>query len=210
VQGQDVWEYRRRHAEESAGFDAAMTSVTSIVAASVLGAFDFGRFREIVDIGGGRGGFIAAVLTRWPQVRGVLFDQPHVVADAPRLLADAGVAERCRVVAGSFFDAVPSGSDAYLLKDIVHDWPDEHAIEILRVCRRAMDGPATLLIVERVIPRPNEGYDAAFSDLNMLVMPGGQERTGAEYATLVEASGFRLIDVTPTSSGFSVIEAVPA
>jgi hypothetical protein len=140
----------------------------------------------------------------------VVFDQQHVVAGTPDLLASAGVGDRCRVVAGSFFDEVPAGADAYVLKSIVHDWPDDTAVAILRVCRAAMQDSATLLLVERVIFGPNGDPDSAFTDLNMLVGPGGQERTEIEYADLLAAAGLRLARVVPSSSGVSIVESVPA
>jgi hypothetical protein len=209
VHGQGVWDYRLDHPEESAIFDAAMTSQSRFVAHAVLDAYDFGRFTTVIDVGGGRGAFLAAVLRRCPNVRGVLFDQPHVVAGAPELLRTAAVEDRCDVVPGSFFDAVCSGGDAYVLKNVIHDWPDAQALTVLQTCRAATEAAAVLLLVERVIPGPNEGLDAAFSDLNMLVSPGGQERTEEEYAALLDAAGFRLTTVVPTASDVSVIEARP-
>ena len=209
VHGQDVWEYRAAHPEESTIFDAAMTSHSRLVARAVLDVYDFGRFTTVVDVGGGRGAFVAAILRRWPNLRGVLCDQPHVVAGALDLLREAGVEDRCEVVPGSFFDAVRPGGDAYVLKHIVHDWPDAQALTVLRACRTAVGEAGVLLLVERIIAGPNEGPDAAFSDLNMLVSPGGQERTEAEYAALLSAAGFRLRTVVPTTSDVSVIEAGP-
>jgi hypothetical protein len=210
VHGQDVWAYRADHPDEGGSFDAAMTSMSRYVAGATLDAYDFGRFGTVVDVGGGRGALLAAILGRWPDLRGVLFDQPHVLAEAPSLLDSAGVAGRCRIVTGSFFDAVPAGGDAYLLKSIIHDWPDAESVAILRNCRRAMAPEATLLLVERVIAGPNHGFDAAFSDLNMLVSPGGQERSTAEYAALLAAADLHLTRAVPTASEVTVIEAVPA
>jgi hypothetical protein len=207
VHGQDVWEYRAQRPQESKVFDAAMTSLSRQVADSVLDAYDFGRFHEVVDVGGGRGAFVAAMLARWPDLRAVVFDQPHVVADAPELIAQTAVAQRCRVVAGDFFESVPSGADAYVLKNIVQCWSDDHTVEILRNCRTAAPKAATLLIVERVVPGPNQGSVVAFSDLNMLVAPGGQERTEAEYATLLKAAGFDLNRIVPSDGDVSVLEA---
>ncbi len=207
--GQDVWAYRAQHPEESAIFDAAMTAQSRRVAGAVVAAYDFGGFATIADIGGGRGAMLAAVLSRNPDVRGVLLDQPHVVAGAPALLARAGVAERCQIVAGDMFDAVPA-ADAYLLKAIVHDWNDEQAVAILSTCRRAMSAAATLLIIERVLGATDHGAgaaSAAFSDLNMLVAPGGMERTQPEFEALLSRAGMRLTRVVPTSSDVAVIEA---
>jgi hypothetical protein len=210
LHGVDVWQYRAEHEEERAVFDAAMVGLTRRTNVAILEAFDFGRFRTLVDIGGGLGTFVAGVLAAYPLLQGILFDQPHVVAGADDLLRDAGVADRCRVATGSFFDSVPEGGDAYLLKSVLHDWADEESVAILRACRRAIVSDGRLLVVERVVGRPNEGADTKFSDLNMLVMPGGRERTLEEFALLFEAAGFRLEGETPTASGFSVIEATPS
>jgi hypothetical protein len=210
VHGQDVWAYRASHPGEGKVFDFAMTSVSSLLVESVLDAYDFGRFNTVVDVGGGRGGFLAAVLARHPALRGVVFDQPHVVASAPATLAGAGVEERCEVVAGDFFASVPSAGDAYVLKAVVHDWDDERATAILRTCRRDMPDTATLLLVERLLGAPNEGPDAAFSDLNMLVGPGGEERTEEEYAALLRGAGFALARTVRTDIEVAVLEARPA
>lgn len=203
VHGEDVWRYRAGRPEDSAAFDRAMASQTLGVAESVLDAFAFDRFGVIVDVAGGTGAFLAAILARYPAARGILFDQPHVVASA-------AVHERCEVVAGDFFEAVPEGGDAYVLKAIVHDWEDEQSVAILRACRRAIAAGGSLLLVERLLGPPNELPEAKLSDLNMMVAPGGRERTLEEYAALFEAAGFRLVGETPTASGRSVIEAVPA
>lgn len=210
VHGCDVWEYRTRHPAEGALFDAAMTSMTRQVADAILDAYDMGRFSTVVDIGGGHGAMLAAVLNRHPGLRGVLFDQPQVVAGAPPLLEKNGVADRCEVVAGDLFtDELPRG-DAYVMKSILHDWPDEQAVAIARNCRQAMKPGATLVILERVLPQPPYSEEATpvfFSDLNMLVNPGGQERTGAEYEALLAQAGLSLARILPTSSEVSVVEA---
>jgi hypothetical protein len=175
-----------------------MVSRTRAANGSLLDAYDFGRFGTIVDVGGGRGALLAALLDAYPSMHGVLFDQAHVVDGV-----DLG--ERVRVVAGSFFEEVPAGGDAYVLKWIIHDWEDEEATAILRVCRRAMRDDATLLVVERELESP----ESKLSDLNMLVGPGGRERALDEFSALFGASGFRLVRSTPTASGNSVIEAAP-
>ena len=140
----------------------------------------------------------------------MLFDQPHVVAGAGPVLAAAGVADRCEVVGGSFFEAVPAGGDAYVLKSILHDWEDAPCVQILQTCRRAMADGAALLVVERELGRPNQDPDAKFSDLNMLVGPMGQERTPDEYAALFAAAGFRFVGFTPSAVGTGVYEGVAA
>ena len=207
VHGKTIWEYRADHPEESAIFDGAMTALTRRVNSALLESYDFERFATVVDVGGGHGVLLAALLARYPAMRGVLFDQPHVVALAHDLLGVAGVTDRCRVIGGSFFESVPEGGDAYLLKAILHDWEDAEAVAILEVCRRAMRADATLLVVERILAPPNEGLAAKFSDLNMLVGPGGRERTVDEFAALFETAGFGLRDETPTRSDLSILTA---
>jgi O-methyltransferase domain/Dimerisation domain len=210
LHGIDVWTYRAEHPEEGDVFDAAMVAMTRRTNASVLDAYDFNGFATLVDVGGGRGTFVAALLATYPSLHGVLFDQPHVLAGAQELLREAGVADRCRVVGGSFFDEVPDGADAYLLKSILHDWEDDEATAILRTCRHAIGAGGTVLVVERVVGPPNEGADTKFSDLNMFVKTGGRERDLREFEALFDAAGFRLDHETPTASGFSVIAATPA
>lgn len=207
--GANVWDYRARHPDESAIFDRAMTANSRRNTEAVLAAYDFGRFGQVVDVGGGQGGLLAAILTRYPDARGILFDQPHVVARAERLLRDVGVLDRCEIVGGDFFAAVPEGGDAYVLRAILHDWEDAEATAILQTCRRAIPAAGRLLIVEWAVAPPNAGRDGKFGDLNMLVSPGGQERTRGEYAALFAAAGFHLTDVFETATGPSVIEGVP-
>jgi hypothetical protein len=209
VHGMEVWEYRAAHPELSATFDGAMTSLSRQVADAVVGAYDFSRFASVTDVGGGRGAFLAAVLQANPTVRGVLFDQPHVVAGVADELAAAGLGDRCTVVGGSFFDSVPAGSDAYVLKSVIHDWDDERSIAILRACRAALAPAGRVLVVERDLGGPNDGLSAKLSDLNMLVSPGGMERTTDEYATLFRGAGLRLVDTCPTDVGTSVYEGEP-
>jgi hypothetical protein len=210
VHGIDSWTYRERHPELSASFDRAMTSLSRQVVGAVLDAYDFGRFGRVVDVGGGNGAFLAAILARYPTARGVLFDQPHVVSGAGPILKAAGVADRCQVVGGSFFETVPAGGDAYILKAILHDWEDEPCLQILQTCRRAMAEGTGLLVIERELGWPNQDPDAKFSDLNMLVGPMGQERTPAEYAALFAKGGFRFVGVTPSAVGTGVYEGVAA
>ena len=209
VHGTDVWRYRAARPEESEIFDRAMTDLTRGVDRTIVEAHDFGRYGTVVDVGGGRGAFVAAVLTRYPAVKGILFDQPHVVATAEEMFREEGLADRCRVVAGSFFEAVPEGGDAYVLKAVIHDWEDEEAAAILRSCRRAIPPHGALLVIERVVGQTNTDPEAAFSDLNMLVSPGGRERTIEEFGNLFALAGFRLGEVTPTPSGYRVIQGQP-
>jgi hypothetical protein len=203
----DVWDWRSREPEESEIFDDAMKAMTGAANAAILDEYDFGRFSTVVDVGGGNGTLLAAVLARHPEARGILFDQPHVVDKAGVVLAP--VAERAEVVAGDFFESVPAGGDAYLLKSIVHDWEDGEAATILTRCRAAMGPDARVLVIERIVGPPNQGAEAKFSDLNMLVMPGGRERTEAEFAALFERAGLHLVGTVSTASGHAVLEAAP-
>ena len=209
VYGTDVWTYRSTRPDESAIFDRAMTSLSRGATAALLAAVDFGGFRTVVDVGGGNGALLAAILAAHSHVQGVLFDQPHVVSGAAALLEHAGVADRCRTVGGSFFESVPEHADAYVLRAVIHDWDDDASIRILTAVRHALADNGRVLIVEYMIAPPNEGREAKFSDLNMLVGPGGRERTREEFAALLDASGLRLARVIAAGSQ-SVAEAVRA
>ena len=194
--GTDVWSWRAAHPEETRVFDAAMTAITRVVSQAVAAALDWSRFEVVADIAGGHGGQIAAILRRHPRLRGVLLDQPHVVAGAGPLLAEAGVADRCEVVAGSFFEGVPP-ADAYVLKNILHDWDDPDCVRILETIRRCAAPRAQLLVVEQLIGPPNQGPALKAMDLNMLVLPGGVERSREEFETLLGAGGWRLVAQHP-------------
>ncbi|HET7034984.1 MAG TPA: methyltransferase [Thermomicrobiaceae bacterium] len=207
--GMSPWEYRAQRPEEEAIFDRGMTSLSRQNTAAVLAAYDFDRFRRVVDVGGGQGALLAGILARHPNLRGVLFDQPAVVARAGQLLREANVAGRCELVGGDFFAAVPEGGDAYLLRFILHDWEDAEASAILRSCRRAIAPDGRLLVIERLIEPPNTGSDGKLADLNMLVNPGGQERTPEEFAALFAGAGFHLARVIPTALDTSIVEALP-
>jgi hypothetical protein len=205
----NAWDYRAGHPEENRRFDRAMVSITGASADTIAEDYDFSRFGTIVDVGGGNGTLIAQVLGHHSAVRGVLFDQPHVVEGAAPLLEAHGVLERCRVVGGSFFESVPEGGDGYVLKSILHDWYDPEAVRILETVRAAMGPGAALLVVERVLEPPNQGLSGKLGDLNMLVNPGGTERTREEWALLLAAGGFGLSEVHPTQGAYSVLESRP-
>jgi hypothetical protein len=212
VHGETVWEHRARNPAAGEDFDAAMAAVSRHVAGAVLQAYDFAALTTVADIGGGNGALLATLLGHHPHLYGHLLDQPHVVAAAPALLAAAGVADRCEVHSGDLFTAVPPGADAYVLKSILHDWPDETALAIARTCRRAMRPDSVMLVLERVLtgpPYPATDLPAAFSDLNMLIGPGGQERTRDEYETLLRQAGLRVTRVVRTTTEVSIVEAVP-
>ena len=206
--GVGMWEFWSREPEEGAVFDRAMTDGSLATSRALLDAYDFGRFGTVVDVGGGQGAFLTALLAEHPAMRGVLLDQPHVVAAADETLGRAGVADRCTVVAGSFFDAVPEGGDAYVLQSVLHDWGDDDAAAILSGCRRAAAAGTELLVLERELGAPNENRDAKFADLNMLVGPGGRERTLAEYGVLFASTGFELLGMTPSRCGIDIIQAI--
>ena len=208
VHGTDVWSYRAQRPDELAIFDGAMTSMSGVVVTAVLDVYDFGRFHEIVDVAGGRGALLAAILARHEAVRGVLFDQPQVVAGAGALLDRFG--DRCRAVGGSFFERVPDGADAYVLKSILHDWEDEECVAILRVIRNAIAENGVVLVLERDLGGANENPLAKLSDLNMLVNPGGRERSEDEYAALFTEAGFRYVGAKATAAGVNVFEAAAA
>ncbi|HEY3560111.1 MAG TPA: methyltransferase [Kribbella sp.] len=200
VHGESLWSYRAEHPAERELFDAAMLSVSKTQAEAIVSAYDFGSFPTVVDVGGGRGLLLSAVLSRCPGVEGVLFDQPAVVAEA---VVD------CRVVGGNFFEEVPEGS-LHLLKSVLHDWADPEAIAILRTVRRAMPADGRLLILEHLLDQAPDPVRTAFTDLNMLVMTGGQERTTDEYRTLLAAADLQLHQTIPTSSDLFAIEAIPS
>ena len=212
--GAPEWEYLARTPAAAAVFDAAMVGITRWQAAAVVAAYEFAGHRLVVDVGGGRGQLLAAILAAHPALRGVLFDTPAVVDGAGPLLEAAGVADRCASVGGDFLAAVPEGGDAYVLKSIVHDWDDERAATILRNCRRAMVPRGKVLLVERPLP-PGLASEAhrrgLWADVHMMVLFDGRERTLEQYAGLLAAADLRLGAVVPaTDDGFVVMEGLPA
>jgi hypothetical protein len=207
VHGTQLFDYLAEHPDDAAAFDAGTTSIYT--RDNIIGAYDFSRFGTVVDVGGGRGGLLAAILSANPHLRGVLFDVPTVVAGADGELSRAGVGDRCRVVGGDFFDSVPKGGDAYLLSGVIVDWGDDQAVKILSTCRAAMADTACLLIAEMVLPEGVAPSLGKFVDLNMLVMTGGCQRTEAEFRALLDRAGFRLVRIVPSSGRLSLVEAVP-
>lgn len=207
------FDYLSRNPEAAVIFNEGMTASPMQPASAVVAAYDFSRFRTIVDVGGGQGFQLAAILEANPHTSGVLFDLPHVIEGARSLLEAEGVAARCELVGGDFFQSVPAGGDAYILKTVIHDWDDDHSITILKNCYRAMANSGRLLLVERVMPARME-QSASFQlvargDLQMLVMAGGRDRTEAEFRALLDAAGFMLTNIVPTQSAVSIIEGVP-
>ena len=206
--GQGVFAYLADHPEAAAVVNEGMTDVATQMAAAVVQAYDFSSYGTIVDVGGGYGTFLTALLQAHPQVRGILFDQPNVVAGAAKQIEASGLAGRCHTVAGDFFTAVPAGGDAYVLTRVIHDWDEAHSIAILKSCCRAMADHGTLLVIERMIPPGNTPSRSKLADLNMLVFTGDCERTEAEYRALFAAAGFTLRQIIHTQSPFSIIEGV--
>jgi ubiquinone/menaquinone biosynthesis C-methylase UbiE len=203
------FEYMAAHPEAGRIFDEAMTSLSHEEAQAVAGAYDFTQFHNVVDVGGGQGNLLVTLLKRYPAMRGVVFDQPQVVEQAKTVLTAEGLGSRCGLESGDFFNAVPAGGDAYLLKYILHDWDDAHAVTILASCRRAIRPDGKLLLVETVVPGPDEAHFAKLQDLEMLVLFASRERTEEEYGRLLKQAGFRLERVVPTVQPVSVVEAVP-
>jgi hypothetical protein len=208
--GRPVFDYLAEHPEQARTFDAAMTGFSGRAMRAMLDAYDLSGVATLADVGGGLGTNLAAALGRYPAMRGLLFDQPHVVARARPRLEAAGVAGRCDVQGGNFFERVPVGAEAYMLGHIIHDWDDAQAGLILDNLRRAMPAWAKLLLVEYVLPEGDGAWFGKFLDIHMMVAIGGLERTEAEYRRLFAAHGFRLTRVVPTAGDVSVIEGEPA
>lgn len=208
VFGQPIFDYLARHPDKAAIFDAAMVGIHGRETDDVLNAYDFSGIKLLADIGGGNGSKLVRMLERHPHMQGILFDLPHVVERAQKSVAAAGMSDRCRCEGGSFFEAVPTGADAYLMRHIIHDWNDEQCRTILRNIHAAMPDDGKLLVVESVIPPGNEPFGGKLLDLVMLLVPGGKERTAEEYAELFESAGFALSRIVSTAGEISVIEGV--
>ncbi len=208
VFGLPAFSYLAQNPQAAAVFNDAMTSLSASVVESILAAYDFSSIERIVDIAGGHGLLISAILKANPRMKGILFDVQSVIEGAPALLEAAGVRERCETIAGDFFEAVPGGGDAYMMKHIIHDWDDERALRILRNCHRVMRSDDRVLLVEVVVPPGDAPSPAKLLDIEMLLFTGGCERTAEEYRALFDAAGFRLTRITQTQSPYSVIEAV--
>jgi SAM-dependent methyltransferase len=210
VFGQPFFDYLGEHPQAGEQFNRAMTDFSLAIGAAVAGGYDFAPYRTVVDLGGGRGHLLAAILSRHPALRGILFDLPHLVPTAQAYLDAAGLRDRVSVVGGDFFVSVPP-ADLYVLSHIVHDWDDERSVRLLRVCREAVRPGGRLLIVEKYLPQPMvRGAVPPGTDVNMLVLTGGRERTEGEYRDLLRGAGWGLQRVLPTGSISSIFEALPA
>jgi len=215
VVGTSPFEYFKTHPEQSATFNAAMAEDARNTAPMVLAAYDFASVGTLVDVGGGSGTLLATILAATPKLRGIVFDTPAGMDRAAETLARVGVADRARAVAGDFFQSVPEGGDAYILKSVIHDWDDARSRTILQSCRRAMGAGGKLLLVEPLLPPKVESpaiTGMVMSDLNMLVVAGGRERTEVEFRALLESAGFVLTSISaplaPTT--YRLIEGCPA
>ena len=214
VHGAELFEYMKRDREFARTFDRAMTDGSMRLAAEIVSAYDFSRFATIVDVGGGQGSLLSAILREAPAARGILVDLPHVVEAAHALVRERGVADRCQLIGGSFFESVPPGGDAYVMKWIIHDWGDEDATRILRVVRAAIPPTGRLVIFDRLLPERVAAGELVhqgntLADLNMLVNVTGRERTEAEFRRLLAAGGFTLSSARLLASGLGIVEGVP-
>lgn len=209
IYGKPIFDYLSEHPEQAKIFDAAMTSIHGHETQAMIEAYDFAKIGTLVDVGGGNGGLLCTVLEQTPGLRGVLYDLPSVVERATKSIEARKLSSRCSAVGGSFFESVPAGGDAYLLRHIIHDWYDDKASIILKNCRKAMKPEGRLLVIETVVPPGNDPGFVKLLDLNMLVIPGGMERTEEEYRSLYASCGFRLDRVIPTRAEVSILEGTP-
>jgi hypothetical protein len=205
--GSEVFPYYNEHSESKEPFDKAMTEYSETVSEALTRTYDFSGFRRIVDVGGGHAGLLTSILKAYPESQGVVFDLPATIVGAQQRIAQEGLQKRCEVIGGNFFDAVPAGGDAYIMKSIIHDWDDERALIILKNIHRAMLAGGKLLLIETVVPGGNEPSFSKLGDLHMLVMTGGRERTKEEYEELLRQAGFQLKTNTATEILVDIIEA---
>jgi hypothetical protein len=211
VFGKGAFEYLRASPQEEHVFDEAMTAISALWAPAIAAAYDFGQWGTVTDVGGGNGVLLAAILRSYPAVQGVLADAPSVVDRAQRRKVLAGaLAHRTRFEACDFFQAIPKGSRAYVMKNIIHDWNDEQACELLRNCRRAVPDDGVLVLIEYCLGDDNAPSVGKTVDLVMLTITGGKERTVEQHRALLAGAGFRLSDTIPVSRELTMIEAIPA
>jgi hypothetical protein len=208
LHGVQTFEYLSSHPEKAKMFDAAMVANSSLVTDAVVHAYDFSSIKSIVDVGGGRGTMVCAILDANTQMRGIVFDLPHVAAGAQEFIARHGLTSRCEFIGGDFFASIPTGADIYFLQRVLHDWGDEDCVRLLRRCATAMGDKSRMLLSEAVIPPGNDPFYGKLTDLHMLVTThGGRERTRAGWAKLLDTAGLCLQRLVPTNSPLSLIEA---
>jgi hypothetical protein len=207
--GTPIFEYLMQHPEQNEGFNKCMTDLSKIDSPAVADAYSFAGINSIVDVAGGQGLMLATILGRNPHMKGTLYDLPHVVEGA-KTAALKPVLDRCCVASGNMFESVPAGADAYIMKHIIHDWTDAECVQILQACRKAVNPGGKLLVVDTVIPPGNTFHPGKFMDIQMLLFPGGRERTENQFRDLFAVAGWNLTRVVPTCVPESVVEGVPA
>lgn len=208
VHGMKLFEFLQKNPTEGELFNRAMTSYSVATIPAIVGGYDFSNIRKLVDVGGGYGSLLAAILKANPRLHGVVFDLVAVVKGAGDALA--GAQDRTELIAGDFFESVPSDADAYILKNVIHDWDDDRARQILQNISYAMAPAAKVLIVDMIVPPGNEPGPAKLVDMQMIVTTGGKERSEAEFGELLSSAGLKLTRVLPTMSPMSIVEAVGA
>lgn len=206
IHGMPYFDYLAQNHAAARIFHGGMANFADTENAPIAASYDFSRFSRVVDVGGGYGGFLKEVLSRTPMVHGVLYETADVLKDPERLML-SNIAERCEVVAGDFFESVPVGADAYLLKRVLHDWNDDQCRHVLRHCRDAMGEGGRVLIIDAVVHEDNEHSLVKGIDLLMLSASDGRERTAQELADILASAGLRLLRVVPTPSLLSIVEA---
>jgi hypothetical protein len=209
VFGTPLFDWLGAHPDQALLFNHTMVGFHGAEPPAVAAAYDFSVFKTIADVGGSTGNLLATILSHYPGPRGILYDLPHVVAEAPAALKQRGVADRVRIEGGSFFDGVPAGADAIVMSHIIHDWNHEQCQTILSHCRRALPADGRLLLVEMVLPEGDVPHPGKLLDILMLTVPGGEERTPSQYSALLEPAGFTMTRVVPTASPVSIVEALP-
>jgi hypothetical protein len=207
--GMGLFDFLAGHPDLAQQFEAAMADRTAAFAPSVAAGYDFAPMRTVADIGGGNGTLLAAILRAHGHLRGVLFELPSMVGGAAEVLRAEGILDRCEIVEGDFFHGIPAGAEAYILANVLHDWDDSDSVRVLRACRQAMAVDGRVLVVERLLPDdPADALPVLLSDLTMLVVTGGRERTTPEYGQLMAEAGLRLARVQSVAPPYGVIEGV--
>jgi O-methyltransferase domain/Dimerisation domain len=207
--GTHVFEFFKQRPEQAQIFNDAMTNLSTIDGPAVADAYNFDGIGSIVDVAGGHGLLLAIILQKNPKLRGTLYEEAHVIAGAPNGPLKP-VMDRCTLLSGDMFASVPAGADAYLMKHIIHDWPDDMCVKLLKACRQSVNAGGKLLVVDSVIHPGNEFSPSKFLDLQMLIFPGGRERTEKQFRDLFTASGWKLNRIIPTAAVDSIVEGVPA
>jgi hypothetical protein len=208
--GKNIWQYFETDPAKAQNFNRYMASSSEPLNQAISQGYDFSSYKKLVDVGGGLGGMISAILTANPHLKGAIYDAPSVVEKSKDFLAGKGLAERCETIGGDFFETVPAGGDIYTMRWILHDWEDEKSLTILRNIREALPDDGKLLLAEAVVPAETIPHFSKFFDLIMLIMTGGRERTEAEWTDLLDRAGFRITRIIPTESFLSIIEAEKA